>query len=77
MNKKITFLQGEIIFPLIAGQRAMINSNAETLHTSRVARILEISEKRIIIETLNTIYIVAPVYSEEIASYMLPSAAVV
>ena len=77
MNKKITFLQGEIIFPLIAGQRAMINSNAETLHTSRVTRILEISEKRIIIETLNTIYIVAPVYSEEIASYMLPSAAVV
>ena len=77
MNKKITFLQGDIMFPLIAGQRAAIQSNGETILTSRVAAIREVREDRIIIETQNTVYIVAPVYSEEIASYMLPSIAVV
>ena len=68
--KKRTFLEGNVIFPLIAGQRASISYNGGIMRTSRVEKIYEVSESKVIIETLNTIYCVAPVYTNEIASYV-------
>ena len=70
MNKKRTFIQGNIVFPLITGKRAIISHNSQTISTSPVVQILEVSEEKIIIETRNTIYCVAPVYSKEVDSYM-------
>ena len=75
LPKKRTLLQGDIIFPLIAGQRATILHNNQRILTSTVAAILEVSEKNIVIETLNTIYCIMPDSSEEfVSSEFLPEA---
>jgi hypothetical protein len=73
-NKKRTELQGDIIFPLIAGQKARISYNDQMITTSTVVAILEVSEQKIVIETKNTVYCVVPVYSNnEVEAYIVPN----
>jgi len=69
VNKKRTELQGNIIFPLIIGQRAVILCSKQTISTSLVEEIHEVSGQRIIIETKNTIYCIIPACSGVAESY--------
>ena len=73
-NKKIINLQGIVVFPVITGQRATILQDNQTISTSPVAAILEISKNGIVIETKNTIYQVESVYCDEFTSFINPNA---
>jgi len=60
MDKKCTFLRGKVIMPLQTGTKATIAYNGQIILTSPVKAILEVSADRIVIETQNTIYSIAP-----------------
>lgn len=60
MDKKHTFLRGKIIMPLQPGAKATIAYNGQFILTSPVAAILEVSADRVVIETQNTVYSIAP-----------------
>lgn len=64
-NKKCTLIQGTINLPLKTGARARIKYSGETISTSPVEKILEVSAERVVIETQNTVYYVSPDYSNE------------
>lgn len=56
--KKQTTLHGQVILPLRVGTSAHISYNGESIRTSMVVTILEISELQIVFETHNTVYCV-------------------
>ena len=62
-TKKHAILEGNVISPLIIGQRIAISNNGQTILTSPLAAVHEISEQRITIETRNTFYYIVPVHS--------------
>lgn len=61
--KKILYLQGTLLTPLVVGNCAYISHGGQVIRTSRIVVIGEISRQRVIFETLNSHYCVelAPV----------------
>lgn len=55
-GKKQTTLHGQVILPLRVGTPAHISYNGESIQTSMVVAVLEVSELQTVIETHNTVY---------------------
>lgn len=68
IEKKCIYLQGALLAPLAVGCCAWISHNGNTIRTSRIVAIREISDYRASFETLNSYYRVefapAPVGAE-------------
>lgn len=56
VEKKQVALTGFLSLPLRVGERAFIYHGGQTIATSPVNQILEVSEDGVIFETLNTLY---------------------
>lgn len=63
IEKKCIYLQGALLAPLAVGCCAWISHNGNTIRTSHIVAIREISDHRASFETLNSYYCVefAPV----------------
>lgn len=59
-NKKRIFMNGEVMLPLVVGQRAMIYCKNDWVYTSAVVSVREISRRFVVFETLNSVYCVSP-----------------
>lgn len=55
-RKKSIYLTGNLAMSLRIGERAWINTHGQTLMTSVVIKILEVSQTGVVFETKNTIY---------------------
>ncbi|SHO54161.1 hypothetical protein SAMN02745217_04616 [Anaerocolumna xylanovorans DSM 12503] len=66
-SKKYVFISGEVALPLIINQSAMIYHRNRCTRTSSVVSIMEVTRNRILFETRNSIYCVAPVPASEMA----------
>lgn len=60
IEKKYIHLQGALLAPLAVGCCAWISCNGNTIRTSRVVAIREMSDHRASFETLNSLYCVEP-----------------
>lgn len=58
IEKKCIYLQGTLLVPLAVGCSAWISHNGNTIRTSRVVVIREMSNHRASFETLNSYYCV-------------------
>ena len=54
--KKLTTLYGNLVQPLRVGKCAVIRSGGQTIRTSQVVAIMEISPEQVSYETMNTKY---------------------
>ena len=57
--KKIISISGRVVFPLREGTRAVIAYGGDSIYTSRVVEIFEVSDDLAHFETMNSIYKVA------------------
>ncbi len=55
-EKKQVALTGFLTMPLHVGERAWIHHGSQTISTSPVKQILEVSADGVVFETMNTIY---------------------
>lgn len=58
IEKKYIYLQGTLLAPLAVGYCAWISHNGNTIRTSRIVAIREMSGHRASFETLNSLYCV-------------------
>ena len=58
--KKVIYLQGRLLTPLIVGNCAYISHSGQVIRTSRIVAIREVSGRHISFETLNSVYCVEP-----------------
>lgn len=56
MCKKNISITGSPVYPIVAGASAMIICSNGTTKTSRVVRVIEVTDDKIQFETLNSIY---------------------
>ena len=57
--KRKIFLSGVLQTPIRIGERAWINTDGQTILTSVVTQIMEVSAYRVVFETCNSIYSVS------------------
>lgn len=60
MDKKHITLKGVVYMPLHSGIRATISTGEKTYLTSQVVAVIELTDERIIFETMNSVYSVTP-----------------
>ena len=58
--KKMIYLQGTLLAPLVVGGCALISHNSRVIRTSRIVAIHEVSGQHVSFETLNSFYHVKP-----------------
>ena len=77
MMKKIVNLEGNLVFPLQAGRRALIRLNGDFIRTSLVVEIIVNRADYACFETMNSVYKVslAPVPAEAVSHLILMRAA--
>ena len=56
MMKKIVSIEGNLVFPLQVGHRALIRQNGDFIRTSLVVEILAIRADYACFETMNSVY---------------------
>lgn len=74
-EKKTTILTGTLLMPLSVGSCAIFQHNGQTVRTSRVVAITDVSSNSISFETMNTNYKLLAPAVEQVISVPVPMGA--